>query len=154
MMKRLPTLLGRRKGFSLIEVAAAMAIFVFVLVTLLALMSRGVSACREAIDLGTATQMANAEINKAMQASFSSLKVNTSTESFYDDVGKYLGIERTNAAVYRVHAKVEESAEDPVLPGYDPQRLKRLVITVCHAAQSDDDNADARTFSYLLFNND
>ena len=157
-MKSLPLIPSSRKGFSLVEVAMAMAIFVFVLTTLLGLMSVGVNSCRESIDIGSSTQMVNAIINDLSTRRFSDLPAATQ-RMFFDDQGTRQGESGADGRWVDIDTPDIQSVYKAVVnlhdaPGYEGRNvLKRATIAIV-AAHATDDTVDAKRYSMLIFNND
>jgi uncharacterized protein (TIGR02598 family) len=70
---RFRTLACRRRGFSLVEIALAVAVLAVALVGLLALMPSGVGNFRKAMDTSTTAQIAQRILQDAEQAEFDAL---------------------------------------------------------------------------------
>jgi len=159
-MKRLPNIPSRRKGFSLLEVAIAMAIFVFVLTSLLGMLSVGVGACRESIDIGAGTQMANAVINEINERPFLTLEdfLKNNSRFYFDDQGAMLLDSQrrpiqTPEAVYRAEVRLTD-VPDPrgsAHPQLHSLKQMTIIITPANAAIN---TADVRIYSTLIFNNE
>lgn len=131
---------GRRDGaFSLVEVTIALGIFVFALVAILGLFPMAVQTSRASLDLFTVTQIANGLASDLGRKPFSDFQSDQSEERFFD--GQAREVPASGEAVYQVRVSMEAS---------ESNNLLRTIITVSRGG----DVTSARTFSYLLFNNE
>jgi len=131
---------GRPAAFSLVEVAVAMGIFTFALVSLLALMPTAMQSTRDSLNLATALQLADKLAVRLNQADFNSLVPGGTTKLYYfDDLGdELLGPER---AIYKANTTVAAS---------ESANLVRASISV----QPVGGGTAPRIFSYLILNNE
>lgn len=122
-------------GFSLVEVAIALGIFVFALVSLVGLMPVALSTARESLDMTVAAQLAAGEAARLEQLPYSALP-DIPIVSWFDAVGAPLN--SRDGAIYRL---------DTILSSSESDSLKRVIIAVSRSP-----NPEIRkSFCYLIF---
>jgi uncharacterized protein (TIGR02598 family) len=123
-----------REGFTLVEVAIAMGIFVFATTAILGVLPVAMQSGRNAFDMAVATQSADA---LAAQLEFSQTPISvgaTPTTNWFDNSGNEVA---QNLAIYEASTLLKDSVSP---------NLRRVAITVKRGMNE-------RTFCYLLFNN-
>jgi len=140
----LPEIPPSREGcraFSLVEVVAALGIFVFSLVALLGLLPVALQSARDSLDISTALELAEKLSAKFNGVAFTSLStIPSPVIYYYNDIGEEVSAS-SDAAVYQ--ASVELGASE------SPQ-LIRVAISVRLAQGS----PAPHEFCYLILNNE
>lgn len=148
-----------QRGFSLVEISAALGIVSFAFVALLGLMADGVGKFRGAMDTTITAQIASRMINDAQQAEFSELvgshesPENTERKAvrYFDEQGneivpaeESLSPAEQLRVVYRVGTRVRPQAELP--QGYfsDTPQLAQVTIQVVHVPGEADLEVETR----------
>lgn len=135
------------RGFSLVEISAALGIVSFAFVALLGLMANGVSKFRGAMDTTITAQIASRMINDAQQAEFSELigsqgspvSAERTAIRYFDEQGNEvvpaedsLSPAEQLRAVYRVGTRVRPQAELPEGHFSDTPQLAQVTVQVVH----------------------
>ena len=121
-------------GFSLCEVALAIGIFVFVLISLLGVLPSILSSSRSSQDLSLAVGLADKLAGEFARADFASLSA--ATTCYYDDLGNR--VSDSSSAIYFVTVEPTDSVS---------RSLKNIRINVTRGTNQ----TTSRAFSYLIF---
>lgn len=122
-------------GFSLCEVALAIGIFVFALVSLLGVMPTVLSSLRSSQDLYVAVGLADKLAGEFARSDFAALPA--AMTCYYDDLGNK--VSDSSSAVYFVTVVPTDSVS---------RSLKNIRINVARGTNE----MNSRAFSYLIFN--
>lgn len=134
----------RQRGFSLVEISAALGIVSFAFVALLGLMATGVGQFRDAMDTTITAQIASRMISDAQQAEFSELVgsqefAEETAIRYFDEQGneivpseESLSSAEQLRAVYRVGTRVRPQAELPRASFSGTPQLAQVTVQVAH----------------------
>jgi len=132
------------KGFTLVEVTIALAVFAFALIPLVGMMPVAMNSARDSLEISTTTQIAERLASELGQQRFSSLK--DEGPIYFDDSGQRLP-SHSAQAIYEVRVVLGTlvlNSGDPPLTS----NLKRASIEIRSVRHFD----EPRKFSYLIFN--
>lgn len=144
-MKKFP--LNSTRGFSLVEIALAIGLLAFGMVSIIGLLPVGLTTFREAMERTISTQIVQAVVNEYQLTDFEEIPATTQI-LYFDDEGQsndYSG-RPVDASTAKYRAEVETFAS-PILPGgQDNPDMRGLAVRIIDQPSG----LSLRTFSSLL----
>ena len=140
-----------RSGFSLVEVALAVAIAALAIITLLGLLPQGLEMARKTSLLTNNSSILEQVIRNLENMQFSDIPTTGVVNKYYTDEGLEVASDSKEIS-YVVEIDYRQTASLPRADLQDPAKLRRLVIRVASSSSSSYTFDPNNKIGYVTFN--